>query len=117
MLEGPLLLATFGLAFNLFLWGIPGMIGAAGIAHALFPASTPTLAESLGTLERNAGVTPSLPDALVQLIGAEVEAMHVAGDGLQQPTPEDLVPRANHASGRVLDAVQVYIQAARAITR
>ena len=32
MLKGPIALASFGLARNLVLWGIPGMVAASGAA-------------------------------------------------------------------------------------
>jgi len=115
MLKGPLVLASFGLALNLFVWGVPGMVAASGAAHLLLPAQTPSLSQALGSLERTAGPTPSLPDALIQLIGAESEALQVAGDGLTQPAPEDLVPRANAAGTRVLDAATTYVRSAQAV--
>lgn len=57
----------------------------------------------------------NLLDALVVLIGAESEALQVAGDALQQPTPPDLAPRANAAGDRVEDAVKTYIRTAEAV--
>ena len=116
MLKGPLLLATLGLALNVCLWGIPGMVAASGAVHLISP-STPTIAEALNQIERDASPTPSLPDALVQLISAEATAMQVAGAALQQPTPQDMVPRANAAGAQVLGAVQTYVRAEQAITR
>ncbi len=52
-------------------------------------------------------------DALIQLIGAELEAVHVAGAALQQPTPADIGPTATAASARVLAAMTHHVQAAR----
>jgi hypothetical protein len=49
------------------------------------------------------------------LIGAESEALQVAGEGLQQPTPKDLAPRANATGARVEDAIQTYLRSAEAI--
>jgi hypothetical protein len=105
-------MATFGLACNVVLWSVPALVGAGALPHAIFPNSTPSLPQTLAQLERSAGPTPSLLDALTQLIGAEGEALEVAGRGLQQPTAPDLGPRANHAGARVLDAITTYIRSA-----
>jgi|SRR5579864_2168127 len=116
MLKGPLLLATFGLALNACLWGVPGMVAASGAAHLISP-SAPTIAEALNQVERGASPTPSLPDALVQLISAEASAFQVVGEALQQPTPQDLAPRANDAGAQVVSAVQTYVRATQVITQ
>jgi hypothetical protein len=115
MLRGPLIMATFGLAFSAMLWIVPAMVAASAAPHLFAPNIAPTLAQVLATAERTAGLTPSLPDALMQLIGAESEALEVAGLGLQQPRPADLAARADHASARVLDAVRTYIRSASAV--
>jgi hypothetical protein len=91
-------MAALGLAFNVMLWSLPVLVGAKALAAA----------------ERSAGPTPGLLDALTQLIGAEVEALEVAGVGLQQPPPADLAPRATHAGARVMDAITTYIRSAAA---
>ena len=116
MRKGPLWLATFGLALNFVLWGVPGMVMASGIAHLALPDTTPTLSQALRQVDVGSGPTPSLLDGLVQLIGAESEALQVAGMGLQQPTPEDLAPRANTAGEHGLTAVRTSIRAAQALT-
>jgi hypothetical protein len=117
MRKGPLYLATLGLALNLVLWGVPGMVAASAAAHYALPDNTPTLSAALQGIEVGSGPTPSLLNGLVQLIGAEAEAMQVAGAALQQqPPPEDLVPRANAASARVLQAATSYVRAAQALT-
>jgi hypothetical protein len=113
MLKGPLVLASFGLGLNLFLWGIPGMVAASGAAHALFPNLTPTQSQTLSAVDN--GSDTSLYTALGKLIGAESEALQVAGDGLRQPTPADLAPRANAAGAHVEDAAVNYIRAAQAL--
>ena len=113
MLKGPLLLASFGLALNAMLWSVPAMVGASAMPHVLVPDSAPTLAEVLSRADASGGAT-SMPDALLHLIGAESEALQVAAAGLQQPTPTDLAPRANHAGARVMDAVSVYVRSAQA---
>src|SRR6266545_2481886 len=100
-MRGTLAMASSGLAFNFVLWTVPVLVGAAALPHALFPDHTPTLAQALDSVERTAGPTPSLPDALVQLIGAESEAMHVAGVALQPNPPANLAQQANRAGGRV----------------
>ena len=104
------MLASFGLALNLFLWGIPGLVMASGAVHAVFPSSTPTQSQMV-----DSGSDKSLYTALVRLIGAELEALQVAGDGLQQPTPADLAPRASAAGAHVEDAAVTYIRAAQAV--
>ena len=78
------------------------------------PDSAPALSEALASAEHSAGSAPGVPDAFVQLIGAEVEAMTVAGQALQQPDRPDLGPRANHASARVLQSVRTYIRSVAA---
>jgi hypothetical protein len=107
-------MATAGLAINLMLWGVPGMVGASALPHLIAPDRAPTLAQTLFNAGRSSGKTPSVPDALMQLIGAEAEALQVAGAALQQPTPADLAPRANEAGGRVLEAVTSYARSAQA---
>jgi hypothetical protein len=114
MLRAPIFMATFGLAVNVMLWTVPAYVGASALPHVLFPTNTPSLAEALASAERNAGSPPSLPDALLQLVGAESEALQVAGLGLNAPSPADLGPRADHAGTRVLNAVAVYIQSVSA---
>jgi hypothetical protein len=114
MPRAPLLLASFGLALNVMLWCVPGMVAASALPHAFVPDSMPTLAAALARAERDTGDTPSVPDALLRLIGAESEALQVAGLGLQQPAPADLAARANHAGQGVLAAVNTYVAASRA---
>ena len=113
MIRGALGLASFGLAFNLFLWSIPVVVAAAAVPHAIFGDSAPMLSQALAQVERNAGSTPSLADALVQLVAAESEALQVAGAGLQTPPPANLATQADHAGNRVKDAVTVYVKAAQ----
>jgi hypothetical protein len=107
-------MATAGLAINLMLWGVPGMVGASALPHLIAPDRAPTLAQTLFNAERSSGQTPSVPDALMQLIGAEAEALQIAAAALQQPTPADLAPRANAVGARVLDAVTSYARSAQA---
>ena|SRR5689334_2391799 len=115
MLKGPFMLAGFGLALNLVLWGVPGMVAASGAAHLILPDVAPTQSQTL----RLAGASDSssVYSALVKLIGAESEALEVAGEGLQQPMPEDLAPRANVAGEHVHEAVVSYLQAAQALVQ
>jgi hypothetical protein len=49
----------------------------------------------------------------VQLIGAESEALHVAGVALQPNLPANLAQQADDAGDRVKDAVTVYVRAAQ----
>jgi hypothetical protein len=109
-------IATLGLAVNLALWSIPLVVGASAAPQLLSADPVPTLAQALSAVERTAGPVPSLPEALLQLIGAESEALEVAGFGLQPgPLPDDLASHANHASARVLEAVKTYIRSAQAV--
>jgi hypothetical protein len=112
MLKAPLLMASFGLALNVMLCCVPAVVGASALPHALFPATMPTLAEALPQY-RVYHEKVSVPDALLQLIGAESAALQVAGLGLQQPPPADLAARADDAGRRVFDAVTVYVAASR----
>ena len=107
------MLASLGLGLNLFLWGIPGMVVASGAAHAVFPNATPTQSQTLSAVD--SGSDKSLYNALARLIGAESEALQVAGEGLQQPTPADLAPRANAAGAQVEAAGVNYIRAAQTV--
>jgi hypothetical protein len=113
MPKAPLLLATFGLALNMVLWGVPGMVATAAAAHALLP-ETPTLSDAL---QQTGKQSPAITTSLVQLIGAESEALKVAGDALQQPTPENLAPRANAAGGHVETALQNYVTAVQSLLK
>jgi hypothetical protein len=113
--KGPLMFASFGLALNVVLWSVPGMIVASAVPRLILQDKAPTLAQALASAERLAGNTPSLPDALLQLVGAESEALEVAGMGLRQPTPPDLASRADHAGNRVLEAVAAYVRSAQAM--
>ncbi|MBV8719531.1 MAG: hypothetical protein JO318_09020 [Chloroflexi bacterium] len=115
MPKGPLMLASFGLAVNVFLWGVPGMVAAAGASHLVLPNYTLSISEGLTGLEQTSGPTPSLEDALMKLIGAESDALQVAGAGLQQPTPPDMASRANAAGVQVEDAVLTYVRAAQQV--
>ena len=101
-------MATAGLAINVMLWGVPGLVGASALPHLIAPDRAPTLAQVLFSAERQSGQTPSVPDALIQLIGADADALQVAATALQQPTPVDLAPRANATGARVLDVVTTY---------
>ena len=103
-------MASLGLAFNLFLWSIPAVVAAATIPHVLFPNSGPTLAQAIDITQKH---SPSMADALTQLIAAESEALQVAGEGLQSPPPADLAQQADHAGNRVKDAITVYVQSAQ----
>lgn len=65
--------------------------------------------------EVNADAAPSLTEALVQLIGAEAGALHVAGLALQQPVPAELAPQPDEAGARVMRAVQTYVRAMQTV--
>ena len=121
----PLLMASLGLAVNVLLWSVPLLVAGSALPAALPPAlgsavgpalgadhalgDTPSLSEALASAERGAGPVPGVPDAFVQLVGAEAEAMTVAGQALQQPDRPDLGPRATHAGARVEQAMHTYI--------
>jgi hypothetical protein len=111
VIRGALSMTGLGLAFNFFLWTIPALVAAAALPHSIFGESAPSLSQALAQLERNAGPTPSLADALVQLIGAESEALQVAGAALQPTRPADLASQADYAGNRVKSAVTVYVGA------
>jgi hypothetical protein len=107
-------MATLGLAINVFLWSIPLSVGAAGLSHALFP-NAPQVANAFSAPPRSPGSTTSLLDALTALIGAEAEAMQVAGAALQQPLAADIGPRADHAGQRVRTTVIDYLNVAQTL--
>jgi len=113
MLKGPLVLASLGLGLNLFLGGIPGMVAVSSAAYALLPNTAPPQSQTLD--EVDSGPDRSLYTALARLIGAESEALQVAGAGLQQPPPVDLAPRADAAGAHVVAAAAAYIRAAQAV--
>ena len=119
MRNGALWLASIGLAVNVVLWGVPGLVMASGAAHLLLPGDIPSLSDELARVEASTGSadrSPTLLDALVQLIGAEAAALQVAGTGLQQPPPQDLTPRANAAGDRVRAAAADYLQVFQHLT-
>jgi hypothetical protein len=106
-----MLLASFGLAFNVLLWSVPALVAASSVGQLVAP-SAPNLAERLP----GQGGTKSLLDALIGLMGAESEAMQVAGAAIQDPRAPHLAERADAAGGRVLDAVKTYIQTFERVT-
>jgi hypothetical protein len=110
-------MVSFGLAVNLFLWSLTGLVATSASAHLIWPGTAPTLVQALDALEANGASerSPTLPDALLKLIAAEADALQVAGAALQQPTPPDLPTRANAASARVEDASTTYVRAAQAL--
>ena len=114
MLRVPLLVATLGLALNVMLWTVPILVAGAALPGALFPDTVPTLSAALHTAEHNALPTPGVPDALLQLVGAEAEALHVAGQAIQQPDRPDLAAHADAAGAHVESAVATYIRAVAA---
>jgi hypothetical protein len=109
MFQSSILLATLGLAINMLLWSVPALVAGSVVPHALFPDSTSTLSSLTGF----AGTKPNLTDALIQLMAAEVDGLHVAGAALQQPTPADIGPASTTAGARILAATTEYVQAAR----
>ena len=101
----PLVLACFGLAVSLTLWSVPGLVAASSVGSFFAGAgSGPNLAQRVG-LQPDA----SLKDALVGLMGAEAEAMQVAGVAIENPHSPDLGARADTAGDSVLEAVRGYI--------
>ena len=85
MVRVTVLLATLGLAINVILWSVPGLVAARGMARVASPDLAPNLAEALRAARAEAGPTPSLKDALIGLLGAEAEALEVAGAAIQNP--------------------------------
>jgi hypothetical protein len=114
VLRVPLLMATFGLAINAVVWSVPLTVAATGLPHALLPDQTPAPAEVLRSLPHDPSTT-SVREALLRLIGAESEALRVAGAALQQPLPGDIGPQADHAGREVHSAATEYIRAAQAM--
>ncbi|HEY3062486.1 MAG TPA: hypothetical protein VGL99_26230 [Chloroflexota bacterium] len=110
-----ILVASFGLAVRLLLWSVPGLVAASGAVQLLWPSDDPNPAERL-RLEKRAA-PPSVQDALVGLIGAEVEAMEVAGVAIENPHTPRLAERADSAGERVLLAVRTYVRAVQAALR
>jgi hypothetical protein len=108
-----MVLATLGLALNVILWSVPGLVAASALPHALYGEFAPPLSSLLASAESAAGPSPGMADALLQLIGAEAEALQVAGAALRQPVPADLGPSANAADARVLSAVTTYARSAQ----
>ena len=104
-------MASVGLAVSLLLWSVPGLVAASGAVQRLWPTDGANLAERLGLEGR--GATPSVQDALIGLMGAEAEAMEVAGVAIENPHAPRLAERADRASERVLDAVRAHIEAVR----
>jgi hypothetical protein len=94
-----MLLATLGIALNVLLWSVPGFVAASGAAQ--FAQGTPH-------------PRPSVPDALVGLLGAELEAIQIAGVAIENPRTPRLSERADHAGGRVLEAIKRYVAAVQA---
>ena len=108
MLKGPLILASFGLALNVALRTVPAAVGASAMPHPL-SEHAPSLAQTLQSAQRPDAAREGISDALLQLIGAESEALQVAGEGLRQPVAADLGVRANQAGAHVLAAATTYV--------
>jgi hypothetical protein len=108
MLRFPLVLAALGLAIEIMLWSLPGLAAAAGVPRlvdqqrAIPPYSSPQRAQETWPSD------VPLPLALMALIGAEAQALHVAAEGLQQPPSDDLSQQATHAGLRVASAARTY---------
>lgn len=97
----PLVLASLGLSFNVILWTVPGIVA----ASVALPGSASNVAQQIGAQHSSSSVR----DALIGLIGAEVDAMHVAALAIEQPRTPHLAETANASSARVLDAVRNYV--------
>jgi hypothetical protein len=110
-----LLLASLGLALNVLLWSVPGLVTASAAVQLLLPIEPPNLLERLAQ-PAHRQAAPSLQDALVGLMGAEVEAMQVAGIAIENPRASRLAERADAAGNRVREAVLTYIRAFERIT-
>jgi hypothetical protein len=112
MLKAPMVLALFGLSLNMLLWGVPGVVATSAAAHYVLPQ-----ARSFSDSLQHISGSPPITAALAQLVGAESDALQVAGEALQQPTPSDLAPRANAAGAHVATALQKYVSAVQELTR
>jgi hypothetical protein len=91
-----MVLATLGLALNVLLWSVPGFVAASGAAQSA---------------HRGPNSRPSVPVAMVGLLGAELDAVRVAGVAIENPRSPHLGETADRAGGRVLAAVRVYVAA------
>jgi hypothetical protein len=113
MFRTSILLATLGLALNMLVWSVPGLVLASGIAQFALAGDGPTLVQRL-TANHSPTARPTVPAALVGLLGAELEAIQVAGVAIERPSTPRLAEKADQAGGRVLEAVRVYSAAFQA---
>jgi hypothetical protein len=114
MVRGSILLAVFGLVLNAFLWSVPALVAASGAAQVALGDRAVPLAQTLSMVGRQAGETAKLQDALLGLIGAEAQALEVAGVAIENPHTPGLGQRANEAGNRVIEAANTYIRSAQA---
>ncbi len=107
----PLVFACFGLVLSLVLWSVPGLVAASGFVSLV--GASGGLVEQVGSTDADAA---SLKDALVGLMGAEVEAMQVAGVAIENPHTPNLGARADAAGNHVVVAVHQYVVAFEKLT-
>ena len=106
-------MTSFGLLFNVLLWTVPAVLGLNALPRVVLSHDLVTLSHILDqSTVKTASPPPGMIDGLVQLIGVESEGLQIAAEGLQEPTPADLGPRANLASTLVVDAADAYVRAA-----
>jgi hypothetical protein len=115
MFRLPLLLAGFGLAIEVMLWSLPGLAAASGLPRPVGQERAIPLYTSLQRAQDELPSDAPFPSALVALLSAEAEALHVAAEGLRQPPPEDLSAQATHAGLRVESAVRTYAGSVRSV--
>lgn len=109
MFRFPLLIATVGLAIQCVLWSAPATPGATGLSHQLV-ADVPGVGTLLSATRVDISARVGIRDALTGLIGAEVDALQVAGAALHPGPPADLAMRATRAGDQLHDAGLAYVR-------
>lgn len=114
MLRFPLVMATIGLAIQCVLWSVPATLGAATLPHQL-ASDIPGLGTLLSANHSDTSARVGVRDALVGLIGAEVDALQVAQIALRPNAPADLGLRASRAGEQVQDSALTYVRVVESI--
>ncbi|GAC1319312.1 MAG: hypothetical protein NVSMB2_14550 [Chloroflexota bacterium] len=114
MLRFPLLLATVGVAIQCVLWSVPATLAVAALPHTI-AADVPGIGSLLNAPRADSSARVGIRDALVGLIGAEVDALQVAGIALQPNPPAELGVRADRSGAQVQDAALTYARVVKSI--
>lgn len=114
MFRFPVVLASLGLAINLALWSVPITLGAAALPHVVL-SDIPVVSAAIGGTTATDSDPRGIRDALVALLGAEIDALHVANVALQPNPPSDLGAQATRAGHRVDDAAVAYLEVVKSI--